>query len=278
MKDRHPIAAGEELARADALALAAEEAALAEDAGPGKDEAPEEEDLFELELDGQVYVMPGALRGAVLRQADYTRKTQELAEQRRAFEAERQALAQRAGRGMSEERTRLAVLDHYLSEFEQVDWRAYEAEDPEAAQQLWAQYEDIAQAREQLAEAVAHAEARAELEHARAAAERMAETGRTLAREIDGWSPETAAKLVEYAQAFGVTLEELAETADPRLWKLLHKAWRADQTSQQDVVSQAYAVRPAVRVAGVATGGGVRDELGTREWMARRNQQAARAR
>ena len=58
------------------------------------------------------------------------------------------------------------------------------------------------------------------------------------------------------------------------LWKLLHKAWRADQAVQQDAQVQAQALRPAVRVAGAATGGGVRDELGTKEWMARRNQQA----
>ncbi len=269
MEDHDPIAAGDELARAEELAFEAEDEVLADEA----------EDLFELELDGQVHVLPGALKGAFLRQADYTRKTQELAEQRRALEAERQALARRGDGGGSEDEQRLTVLDHYLAEFQDVDWQAYEAQDPQGARRLWAKFEDLAHTRERLAEAVAHGRSRAELERARSAAERMAETGRTLSQEIEGWSPETAGKLVEYAQAFGVTLEELAEAADPRLWKLLHKAWRADQASQQDVASRAQAVRPAVRVSGAAAGaGGVRDELGTKEWMARRNEQTARTR
>jgi hypothetical protein len=102
----------------------------------------------------------------------------------------------------------------------------------------------------------------------------MAETGATLQREIEGWSPETAAKLVDYAQAFGVTLEELSQMADPRLWKVLHKAYQADQASQGEAAQRAQTVRPAVLVSGAATGGGgVRDELATREWMRRRNEQ-----
>jgi hypothetical protein len=111
----------------------------------------------------------------------------------------------------------------------------------------------------------------------------MAETGRTLQREIEGWSPEVANKLVEYAKAFGVTLEELSQMADPRLWKVLHRAYQADQAGQQEGaagrVAQAQAVRPAVLVSGAAAGGGgVRDELATKEWMARRNAQMTKGR
>jgi hypothetical protein len=87
-----------------------------------------------------------------------------------------------------------------------------------------------------------------------------------------------AGKLVDYARAFGVTLEELGRAADPRLWKLLHKAWRADQAAGAEA-AEAPAVRPAVTVSGGGAGGaGVRDELGTREWMRRRNEQLAKAR
>lgn len=270
MEDQDPHAAGDELARAEMLALEAEDAAAA-------GQAPEEEDLFELELDGQVHVLPGALRGAFLRQADYTRKTQELAEQRRALEAERQALSQRGGAG--EDEVRLAALDHYMAEFGEVDWQAYAAHDAEGARRLWARYEDLAQTRTRLAQAVAEGRSRAKLAAAREAAERMAETGRALSQEIEGWSPETAAKLVEYAQAFGVTMEELAQMADPRLWKVLHRAWRADQAAQQQQAAQVQAIRPAVQVTGGSAGaGGVRDELATKEWMARRNAQMRKGR
>jgi hypothetical protein len=259
MEDDDAIAGGEDFARAE-------------------DNAPETEepDSFELELDGQVHTLPTALKGAFLRQADYTRKTQELAEHRRAVEAERAALAQQRANheGASQDAIRLAALDHQLTEFEGVDWQAFAASDPQAARALWGKYQAMAASRQQLAQAVSHHGSRRELEAAREAAEKMAETGATLQREIEGWSPETAAKLVDYAQAFGVTLEELSQMADPRLWKVLHKAYVADQAEQGETAARAQAVRPAVLVSGAAAGGGgVRDELATREWMRRRNEQ-----
>lgn len=262
MEDEDAIMDGSELAHADEAA----------DATPP-------EDLFELELDGQVHTLPAALKGAFLRQADYTRKTQELAEHRRAVEAERQMLAERAAahEGASRDRIQLAALDHQLETFQGVDWEAYAAQDPAGAQALWGRFQAVAAARGQLADALAHHESRAELESARQAAEAMTETGRQLAREIEGWSPEVAGKLVEYAQAFGVTLEELGQMADPRLWRLLHKAWKADQAAGQEAQAGAQAIRPAVLVSGGGAGsGGVRDELSTKEWMRRRNEQMAR--
>src|SRR5437868_9942337 len=55
-------------------------------------EEPEESD--EIEHEGRKYQVPKALKPLLLMQADYTRKTQEVAEQRRAVQAERQALHQ----------------------------------------------------------------------------------------------------------------------------------------------------------------------------------------
>ena len=262
MQDEHPIMAGEdELARPEDLGLEEGEAG---------------DDSFEMELDGQVHTLPGALKGAFLRQADYTRKTQELAEHRRTLETEREAAMHR---GASADRLRLAAMDHQLEEMAQVDWDAYGGQDPQGAQALWAAYQRLGEGRAQLAYAVAHHDERAELKAAREAADTLAATGQTLAREIEGWSPDVAGKLVEYAQAFGVTLDELRETADPRLWKLLHKAWKADAAEAQGARAQAAELRPAVTVAGGGGGGsGVRDELATKEWMRRRNEQTTRGR
>lgn len=258
--------------------------ALAADASePAPDFGGEglEPETFDLDLDGAVHTLPMALKGAFLRQADYTRKTQELAEHRRAMEAERQALAQaaQAQAGASRDRMRLAALDHQIEALGGVDWDAYAAEDQAGARELWGQLQELTEARGELAYAVSHQEEREALAAAREAAEEMARTGEMLRREIDGWSPEVAAKLVDYAQAFGVTMEELAQMADARLWKLLHKAWRADQAGEAEAAAQSRTVRPAVSVSGGASaGGGVRDELGTKEWMRRRAEQMARMR
>jgi hypothetical protein len=262
----------------DAIMAGEDDLVRAEDT----DREPQAEpDNFELELDGEVHTLPAALKGAFLRQADYTRKTQELAEHRRALEGERQAVqaAAQAHAGASQDTIRLAALDHRLEEFRDVDWDAFVRDDPHAAQLAWDAAQRLSQARTQLAYAVAHHSSRAELDRARQAAEAMAETGRQLSQDIEGWSPEIASKLVQYAQAFGVTIEELGQAADPRLWKLLHRAWRADHAEQQEAQVQAQAVRPAVLVSSGGGGGaGVRDELATKEWMRRRNEQMMRGR
>ncbi len=260
----------------DAVMAGEDERVRADEAGP-ETEGPE---TFELELDGETHVLPAALKGAFLRQADYTRKTQELSEHRRALEAERRAMAEHrdAMQGELGDRAVLAALDRSLDEYEGVDWDALAQTEPEQAQALWTRFQETLAAREQLAYAVAHHDERARLQAAREVAEAMAETGRQLSREIDGWSPEVAARLVEYAAAFGVTREELAQTADPRLWKLLHRAFQAEMAGRDAARAQAVEVRPAVTVAGRGEAAGVRDALSTREWMRRRNEQAARGR
>jgi hypothetical protein len=258
----------------------------ADEGSPGgsHDEAPDD-DVFEVEHAGQVYQLPGELRGGFLRQADYTRKTQELAAHRRALEAERAevaAHAEAAGHA-SADQVRLAALDHQLAELHGVDWREFAAQDPHAAQALWSRLQAMTQAREALAEALSHHVGRRQLQAAREAAERMAQTGQVLAREIEGWSPHMASQLVDYAQTHGVTLDELGAADDPRVWKILHRAWLADQANQADGAAkaavQAQSVRPAVLVSGAAAGGGgVRDELATKEWMQRRNDAVRKAR
>lgn len=254
------------------------QAAAPEDAGTG-------DDCFEVEHEGQVYRLPGALKGGFLRRADYTRKTQQLAAHRKTLEAERAALAAhvQAVHAASVDGAQLAALDHQLAELNGVDWDAFAAHDPQRAQALWARFQEMAQARDALAQAVAHHASRKQLQAAREAAERMAQTGRILGQEIDGWSPELAGKLVDYAQGHGVTLDELGAADDPRVWRILHRAWQGDQAAQREdaskAVAQAQSVRPAVMVSGAAAAsGGVRDDLATKEWMKRRNDAVRRGR
>jgi hypothetical protein len=242
--------------------------------GPG-----DADDSFEIEHEGQVYALPGALKGGFLRQADYTRKTQELAAHRRALEAGRQALAAhaQAAQGALSEHAHLAALDRQLAAFGAVDWQTLAQRDPQRAQALWSQAQQTSGMRDLYAAALAHHVQHGQIRAAQATAARMAQTGRTLQGEIDGWSPELASKLVDYARGHGVTLEELREQDDPRVWKILHCAYQADAAGQRDGAAkaavQAQAVRPAVVVSGsAAAGGAVRDELGTKEWMKRRNE------
>lgn len=255
------------------------------DAAQDDGEGGPPDDFVEIEHDGQFYKIPAALKGAFLMNADYTRKTQELAEKRRALEAHGQQLAQavQAAQTSVEDRTQLAILDHQLEAFAGADWQTMIAEDPQRAQTLWVEFQQTQAVREQFAQSLARQAQGAQIDAERQLAAQMAQAGQVLSREIEGWSPEVANKLVEYAAAFGVTLDELREVADPRLWKILHRAFAGDEAGKQRQVAEqterAQAVRPAVSVSGGASGvSSVRDELGTKEWMRRRNAQALQAR
>lgn len=247
------------------------------------EEAPDATE--EVEHQGQFYRIPKALKGAFLMQADYTRKTQELADHRRALDQDRRALETRAETAHANiaDRAQLHLLDQQLEMYATVDWDALAQGDPAQAQALWGQFQQTREVRDRYAWALAHHEHQAQLQAERDTAAQLVETGRVLSQKIEGWSPEIAAKLVEYAGAFGVTLDELREIADPRLWLILHRAHLGDEAAKQQAagrnLAQAQAVRPAISVSGsAAPGAAVRDEMATAEWMRRRNEAARRGR
>ena len=256
---------------------------VAEAMGLGEDGATDEAE--EVEHQGQVYKIPSALKGAFLMQADYTRKTQELAGHRRRLDEDRKAHEAHveAAQGSIADQAQLHLLEQQLGAFEGVDWDTLAQADPQQAQALWAQFQETQEVRDRYAWALTHQAHQGRLQAERAAAEALAETGRVLSQQIEGWSPEIASKLVEYAGAFGVTLDELREIADPRLWIILHRAHSGDQAAQQQTaaknLAQTQAVRPAVSVSGGAAAGGlVRDEMATGDWMKQRNAQTRRGR
>jgi hypothetical protein len=97
--------------------------AAADENDDGADRRSAEEERG-IEHDGRSISVPKALKPLLLMQADYTRKTQEVAEQRRAVKAERQALHQTSRRS-STPMPALTTLAGQLAQYQQVDWRAW---------------------------------------------------------------------------------------------------------------------------------------------------------
>lgn len=255
------------------------------DALAGGGRAPDlDDDTHEIEHGGVFYRIPNALRGAFQSGADLRRVAEELESRHGDLQAWRDHLdAEHASlQDGLDLRVALHAADAQLAEFEDVDWETFLEEDPDSAQAVWRQYEALAHARERYAWALGHHQQEAARQAEAELEARLNEAGRVLAREIDGWSPEVAAKLVEYAGAFGVTLDELREIADPRLWKILHRAHQGDELLKsqetEQSITRAQALRPALSVASASTGGGVRDDLAADEWMQRRNTLTRRSR
>jgi hypothetical protein len=245
---------------------------------PDSNDGAQGDELEDIEYEGKVYQAPKALKAALMRQADYTRKTQELAAERRVVEAERTLHAQ-----TQETRSALAALEHKMAAVEAVDWQALQRDDPEAAEQLRRHAQMLVEAHRHLAADLDARQAQYHAAEQHTHAERLREGHAALSRDIEGWSPELAGRLAEFATSeFGVTPQELAEVHDPRLVKLLHAAYvaanagRLNRQAQRHVDAQAS--RPAATVGGRAAAGKDPNRMSTEEWMRHRNSQLRRQR
>lgn len=237
----------------------------------------EDDDSEEVDYEGEKYKLPKKLKDALLRQQDYTQKTQQVAEQRRAIEAQAQQVQQHAE--MSQryvaEYAEVLSLDKELARYANIDWNQLTDADPVQAMKLDRQMRDIQARRDEVVSSVTQKQQAQAIEAQRIAQQRLNEGRAVLEREIKGWSPETAKALSSFGKEQGFTDAELAQVNDPRTVKLLHKAWQYDQlmkakTAKPEPVTQE---RPVTRIT--ASKGTVKtpDKMTDKEFAAwRRNQ------
>lgn len=118
-----------------------------------KEEKPAETDADEeeIELDGELFKLPKKVKEAVLRQKDYTQKTQELASVRKIaedraqfYEASSQLMQQ-----AFQDAANVHALGQQLQQFGQVDWNKLVVEDPQRAMQLSLQRQQLVEAYQQ---------------------------------------------------------------------------------------------------------------------------------
>lgn len=320
-EDATTPAAGEGMAQDQDVEVATEATAQTDDqattdealnpeAGDGQTEDEQAEaEAVEIEHEGQKYKVPAPLKEAFLRNADYTQKTQALAEQRRAVEDHsRSAQAQieaaaRQAEVVSEMKAdigKVEVIRTQLANFDGIDWTAAIAEaaaseDPArsiagvmAAQ---AQFNTLKTALGEAEQGLSAKQQQLEAQFAQAQAAAMADTVKVLEREIPGWSPEVVRGIVTVGQEFGFAPEDFGQMNDPRAWKGFHAlaAARAENetlkaqlarktTTERHAASQQ--TQPAKTVSSKSGGykPGLDDSLPPDEWRRRREAQRNRAR
>lgn len=240
-------------------------------------EGAEDDDSEEVEHDGQKYRVPKALKPALLMQADYTRKTQELAESRRELEAQKVQVAQASAEQLRAT-AKVISLDEQLAAYAAIDWDAWRRYDRENGSDettgLILKHQQLKDAREKAAGALWQSQQQQAVEAQREDAKRIEEAVAVLSRDIPGWSPELASNLDNFAQKrFGFTASEVATyaKADPRVAKLLHAAFVADQAkpkTQTPAKAPAATVKPVPAVgARSAPAAKNPDRMTTDEWV-----------
>lgn len=245
----------------------------------------QEEELEEIEYSGVKYRVPKPLKNGFMMQGDYTRKTQEVAEQRRAFDGEREAFSKEmeARRDSEKEVGRLSVMDEQLEQYQKVDWATWRVNDPDAANRAFQDYTLLRDTRERLSTKVTSDVQKRVADQQQSFAKRYAETNSKLASEITGWNQSLADKLRDFAIANGATLDDLRSIAvNATQVKLLHRAWLGEQLvekqkaaakkASQSVTEPEVEVKPLTEVRRRPTGitkPGVHDDLPIDEWVRR---------
>lgn len=249
---------------------------------------PEEEE--EVELGDVKLALPKSVaekvKAGVLMQQDYTRKTQEVAETRKAVEAEREQLKQTAEQQQKylHEVAEVVAIDRQLAEYQKLDWQALSDQDPVGAQKLHFQYQALQQQRQAAVQNVTQKQQQALAEQQQNLAKQVQEADAYFKREIPGWSDERSTRLQQFAVEQGLPADKLAMAViqNPALAKVLHKAELFDQMEKKQRAkpnTPAPAPAPVTRVgASRATAAKDPEKMSTDEWMAWRNEQLRKKR
>lgn len=188
---------------------------------------------------------------------DYTKKTQEVAEQRKALEeyaqtikVQEEAFQQQVQlqQALIGDVAELTAVDKQLAQFNDVNWQELSDTDFVEAQKLFFTYNQLQQKRSELATNLESKAQQVQQEQSKRLQERIEKGKEVLAKEIPNWSRETTQELVAVGKEYGFTDDELGTIIDPRHVKVLHDAmqWRKLQKNSvvKNKVSQA---KPVVK-------------------------------
>jgi len=244
-------------------------------------EATEGEEEIELDKDLKLKLPKSQaekLRQAAMRQDDYTRKTQDLAEQRKAFEAHRQATSEADEQELTA-RANIALIDRQLTQYQRVDWNSWNDSDPFEAQKAFQSYQLLKDAKTNASQFLEQHRTQRTEQQREETATKLQEAQSVLQRDIPEWSPTLAAKLVEFgSKEFGLSRADFDNVTDPRAVKLIHAAYQWEQhrakTKTAQTIQKQQEVQPAASVGKAkAPPSGLDDRLSSDEWLRRRNAQ-----
>jgi len=238
----------------------------------------------EIDVDGEKISAPKLtaekLRAAMLRQADYTRKTQELSQLRQQSEAE---IAQEKARietakANFQSVARVTAIDERLQQYANVDWQALSQSDPVTAQQQFFQYQQLKDARGQLVGQIQQHESQRALQEQQETAKAMQQANEVLGREIKGWSPEYAKQLREVARGLGASDKDLDGIRAPWIVKALHaQKMLSEMTKKAQAAPAATPATPIRTVTGASAQKADPDKMSIDEYMRHERKRLAKA-
>jgi len=225
-------------------------------------------DYYAVKLDGEeVEVSLDELQSGYQRQKDYTKKTQALAEQRKAYEAKAAEIETLQTQYLQQAQLANELLNRDLKRYESVDWATLKTEDPVGYLQKQIEVGEIKQeqaALQQQAQAAYEHNQKAQAEERVQHLEMQRKEALTL---FPDWKDSTKQeahkqKLFSYGSSIGYSDEELGTIVNARDLVMLDKAMKYDslQATKKGITKKttAPAIRKRVKVKGVAPKGSKR--------------------
>ena len=221
----------------------------------------------EVEIDGKTYVVPAELKDGYLRRADYSKKTAEVAEERRAVEGMKQSvqqaftIAQNLGPVLADYSQAQRMADYY----NKVDFNALYDTDPLLANRTKIEQQENYQKLNQLGQFLQSApQALQQVEAQSFQAEVSRNAPRAL--ELVPDLPKRAKDMAEVGREYGFSDDELQSVSDPRHVKILRDLLELKElTKNRDQIRQKVQGAPPVAKPG---GKGAAPQASQKEYQA----------
>jgi len=178
-----------------------------EDSESTDESAPEDEDE-DVEHNGKLYKIPKGLtigqKEEFLMQQDYTKKTQEIAESRRAFENEQQSFQLKAQfqNAHLSEIVKAQNLEDQLAKYQNIDWDALDDQDPIQAQKLDRQFNRLKEEYRITQGNIQQAQQQFTLLTQQETARRLEQSKAVVTSELKDWTPEVGKQVGEYLKTY----------------------------------------------------------------------------
>jgi hypothetical protein len=243
-----------------------------------------EDELEGVKLRGPKDVLE-RIKAERLMQADYTRKTQEVAEQRRTIEQERERF-QEAAR-LHQEHIRevgaLVSIQERLAQFQNVNWAQLNADNPQQAQALHIEFTQLQSRGAQLANSLAQRNQARQLEAQQEQAKRANDAEQIVMREVKDWGPEKLSKFVDAGVKAGMEADGVRQllVQFPQAARFLNKALQYDQLLASRMQKKpAEPQKPVTRIGGgsAANTKPLSEVTDPREWAERRRERKSQSR
>lgn len=191
-------------------------------------EAEAQPEVVEVEFGGKSYQVPPELKDALMAQTDYTKKTTEVAEQKRLMELDAaQIKAARLERtfetSAKEDILGMQKIDFQIEQYKSIDATGLTSD------QLWQLSRTIDGLKEQraaMSEKLTGKYNQFRDEQNKLIAETKIKAQDIAAKSIPNWSEATQKQLRDYGTSIGFGAEEISSVTDPRIVKVL---WQASQ-------------------------------------------------